>query len=249
MWKVLICDDESMTRKGLSKMIKAVNPDLEIAGLAENGEEACRMIEELHPSIILIDINMPLISGLQVIERYHDDPRFRFVIISGYSDFQYAQKACRYHVVDYLLKPVSEQQLQDVLDRCIAMLQQQVSTSRIIVPQHEDRRMITQVLQEIDQKATFSDFSLNQLSDQFHVSSSYLSRIIKEEVNCTFSELINEKKLTKAREMLMSDQNYKIMDIADQCGFTSQHYFCRVFKTRFGITPQQARNLFKKEKE
>ena len=230
-------------------MIRTVNPDLEIAGTACDGEEACNMIDQLHPSIVLIDINMPKISGLQVIERYHEDERIRFVIISGYSDFEYAQKACRYHVVDYLLKPLSEQQLHDVLERCTAMLQQQVSTSRIIVPQHEDRRMITRVLQQIDEKATLPDFSLNQLSDQFHVSSSYLSRIIKEEVNCTFSELINEKKLTKAREMLMSDENFKIMDIAEQCGFTSQHYFCRVFKNRFGITPQQARILFNEEKQ
>ena len=249
MWKVLICDDESMTRKGLSKMIQALNPELEIAGTATNGQQACELIEQLHPSIVLIDINMPKVSGLEVIEKYYDDQRIRFVIISGYSDFEYAQKACRYHVVDYLLKPVSEQQLSDVLERCIAMLTRQVNTSRIIVPQHEDRRMISQVLQQIEENALCPDFSLSQLSDQFHVSASYLSRIIKEEVNCTFSELINEKKLTKAREMLMSDENFKILDIAEQCGFTSQHYFCRVFKNRFGITPQQARILFNEEKQ
>ena len=81
---------------------------------------------------------MPLVSGLEVIERYHEDPRLRFVIISGYSDFEYAQKACRYHVVDYWLKPVTEEQLSAVLDRCAAMLQQEITTSRIVVPQHQD---------------------------------------------------------------------------------------------------------------
>ena len=57
-----------------------------------------------------------------------------------------AQKACRYHVVDYLLKPVTEEQLSAVLDRCAAMLQQEITTSRIVVPQHQDRRMITQAV-------------------------------------------------------------------------------------------------------
>ena len=149
------------------------------------------------------------------------------------------------HVVDYLLKPVSEEQLLAVLDRCAVLLQQQITTSRIVVPQHQDRSMITQVLQEIEQHVTDSDFSLNQLSDQFHVSASYLSRIIKEEVHCTFSELINEKRLTQARTLLLSEPPLLMWEIAEQCGFTSQHYFCRVFKNRFGLTPQQYRQMMK----
>ena len=107
--------------------------------------------------------------------------------------------------------------------------------------------MITQVLQEIEQHVTDSDFSLNQLSDQFHVSASYLSRIIKEEVHCTFSELINEKRLTQARTLLLSEPPLLMWEIAEQCGFTSQHYFCRVFKNRFGLTPQRYRQLMKEE--
>ena len=249
MWKVLICDDEAMTRRGLTRMIGHCRQDMEVVGAAAQGEEACAMIEQLRPSIVFMDINMPLVSGLEVIERYHEDPRLRFVIISGYSDFEYAQKACRYHVVDYLLKPVTEEQLSAVLDRCAAMLQQEITTSRIVVPQHQDRRMITQVLQEIDRRATDSEFSLNQLSEQFHVSASYLSRIIKEEVNCTFSELINEKRLTKARTMLLIPEPYLMWEIAEQCGFTSQHYFCRVFKNRFGLSPQQCRQMMKEEKQ
>ena len=142
MWKVLICDDEAMTRRGLTRMIGHCRKDMEVVGAAAQGEEACAMIEQLRPSIVFMDINMPLVSGLEVIERYHEDPRLRFVIISGYSDFEYAQKACRYHVVDYLLKPVTEEQLSAVLDRCAAMLQQEITTSRIVVPQHQDRRMI-----------------------------------------------------------------------------------------------------------
>ena len=66
--------------------------------------------------------------------------------------------------------------LSAVLDRCAAMLQQEITTSRIVVPQHQDRRMITQVLQEIDRRATDSEFSLNQLSEQFHVCLLYTSQ-------------------------------------------------------------------------
>ena len=87
MWKVLICDDEAMTRRGLTRMIGHCRQDMEVVGAAAQGEEACTMIEQLRPSIVFMDINMPLVSGLEVIERYHDDPRLRFVIISGYSDF------------------------------------------------------------------------------------------------------------------------------------------------------------------
>ena len=173
MWKILICDDEAMTRRGLTKMIGHCRKDMEVVGAAAQGEEACAMIEQLRPSIVFMDINMPLVSGLEVIERYHEDPRLRFVIISGYSDFEYAQKACRYHVVDYLLKPVTEEQLSAVLDRCAAMLQQEITTSRIVVPQHQDRRMITQAQSAL---RTISRFRFLSVADHQRRGQLYVQR-------------------------------------------------------------------------
>lgn len=67
MWKVLICDDEAMTRRGLTRMIGHCRQDMEVVGAAAQGEEACAMIEQLRPSIVFMDINMPLVSGLEVI--------------------------------------------------------------------------------------------------------------------------------------------------------------------------------------
>lgn len=249
MWKILICDDESLTRKGLSKMLSHLRDDITIVKTAADGLQATQLIQELQPSIVFIDINMPKKTGLEVIAQFHEKPNLRFVIISGYSDFEYAQKACRYHVVDYLLKPITEEDLAHVLKRCIDSLQTQINTSQIFIPQHQDRKMINQIVQEMDTHFKECEFSLNQLSSQFHVSSSYLSKVIKQEMKCTFSEYITNKRLEYAKELLLSHQNYMLWEISEKCGFTSQHYFCRVFKNQSGISPTQYRQMIQKKSE
>src|SRR5690554_5790997 len=94
MFRVVIADDEITIRNGLKNLIESYDLDLHVVATVEDGKEAIEVIEEYLPEIILMDINMPFVNGLQVIARARElDKDSKIIIISGYDQFEYAQKA------------------------------------------------------------------------------------------------------------------------------------------------------------
>lgn len=123
MHRVLLVDDEVYARKGLRKLIRWEACGFEVAGEANDGDEACTRIEELQPDVVITDIRMPETDGLELIRRTveRDEQVLTmrkqpyFIIVSGYNDFAYAQQAVRYGVQDYILKPIDEIELEGTL--------------------------------------------------------------------------------------------------------------------------------------
>lgn len=118
MPKILIVDDEAIYRKGLRAMISSEDPNWEIVGDAKDGYEAMEMIGELKPDVVLTDIRMPRMDGIQLQkfarERF---PDLRCIVISGYEDFSYVRQSLRHGAKDYLMKPVEREELSRVLDK------------------------------------------------------------------------------------------------------------------------------------
>jgi len=128
MWKILIADDEPKIRKGLRNSLNWEELDAEIVGEAEDGEIALKMVQDTKPDIILLDICMPFMNGLQLIEnlkREYND--CIIIVITGHDEFSYAHDALRLRVFDYVLKPVSKEQLHSVVLKAI----HELSTTRM----------------------------------------------------------------------------------------------------------------------
>ena len=120
MMKVVIADDEQMICSMIIKMIPWKELGLEVAGTADNGYETLRLVGEYHPDIVITDIRMPGIDGLEMIRQAMDiAPQTEFVIISGYKNFEYAHQALTMGVRHYLLKPIDAAELNGVLERII----------------------------------------------------------------------------------------------------------------------------------
>ncbi|RCW49594.1 response regulator [Paenibacillus prosopidis] len=126
MYKVLIVDDEFFVRKGLIGLMAWSKLQFEICGEAENGKQALDLIERLTPDLVIVDIRMPVLDGLELIQKVKAEGEHQplFIILSGYPDFSYAQQAFRYDVSDYILKPVDEQELTATLKKIANMLNQ-----------------------------------------------------------------------------------------------------------------------------
>ena len=126
MHKVLIVDDEIFVRKGLINLLDWSSLQFEICGEAENGVEALNLIKQLTPDLVIVDIRMPVLDGLELILQVNEQGEHQpvFIILSGYPDFSYAQQAFRYNVSDYILKPVNEQELASTLKRIAVTLNQ-----------------------------------------------------------------------------------------------------------------------------
>lgn len=122
MYKVLIADDEDIIRRGLASMVKQ-HDRLEVVALAEDGEIALEQAEQTRPDLMLVDINMPFMDGFSFIQAAKKLlPGAEIVIITGYDDFAFVQKALQMEVFDYLLKPIMEEPFFKVLDKAVSRL-------------------------------------------------------------------------------------------------------------------------------
>lgn len=118
MWRVLIADDEPKIRRGMRAALGQSFSDIDIVGEAEDGEQALELAKALRPDILLIDIRMPFLDGLQLAERLaHIGNDWCIIVVSGHDEFEYARKALTLKVFDFLLKPVSHELLTRTIER------------------------------------------------------------------------------------------------------------------------------------
>ena len=127
MYKVLIVEDEDIIRKGLMFMVNWQQAGCVVAGEAADGLEGLEKIRETRPDIVIVDINMPVMDGLEMLEKSIQEYGYDAIIVSGYSEFEYARKAITLGVTEYLLKPVNFNELYDALGKII---QKQMAAAR-----------------------------------------------------------------------------------------------------------------------
>lgn len=138
MYSLLIVDDEKWVRQGLRSTIDWQAEEIEVLGEAQDGEEALRMIRHRTPDIIITDIKMPHMDGLALMQEVkNSNLSSKIIIISGYSDFSSAQQALRYGAADFVLKPIEETQVLDVVRRCVIEIKREHQDHRQIVRMSE----------------------------------------------------------------------------------------------------------------
>ena len=137
--------------------------DCEVVGEAADGMEALTQIDTLHPDIVIMDINIPIMSGLKVIQMSRiKHPKTAFVIVSGYDDFSYCQQALRLQITDYILKPVNYEEFGTCIDNLkISLYEKKVSSQEESTEQEE--RVITGITRYL-QEHLEEDLSLSVLS-------------------------------------------------------------------------------------
>lgn len=117
MYRVLIVEDEKVIRKGIIYVVDWAAFDCLVVGEAENGQQGLDMIEQLHPDIVITDVRMPLMDGLEMVQKGRERQDFETILLSAYDDFDYVQKALRLEACEYLLKPVDNDGLNRAIER------------------------------------------------------------------------------------------------------------------------------------
>lgn len=262
MYKVLIADDEDIICRGLAGMVSE-HPKLQVVALAEDGEIALEKAMETQPDLMLVDINMPFLNGLEFIEKIQESlPDVVIIVVTGYDDFEFVRKALQLGVADYLLKPIMEEPFFEVLDKAVERLdridkskkfyrwieEQMQGESIVDFPMHFEQVMasnkekkhysdiVLQVISIIDEQWANSDLSLQSVADSLYVSAPYLSRIFHKETGENFGVYLTRKRIQEAQNLL-KNTNMKMYEIAEKTGYASQHYFSNAFKKVLGISP------------
>ncbi|MCT4509109.1 MAG: response regulator [Tepidibacter sp.] len=342
MYKILLADDEYLEREALKIIISNQVKKAQVIGQACSGKEAVEISERLNPDMILMDIKMPEMNGLEAAEIIRNkDENTIIIILSAYDEFQYAQKAIRVRAHDYLLKPVRPDKIVELVEKYInnkegdfindkvqdllnSIKNNYYKKSKDVLKQiinHFSKiynrnnieyiRMLandiaykmvynlnqidlnnTNISENLNYKQSLSyafdvcdigdcllklldeifneiinnkqlyksddlncalnyieknfknNLTLNQLSKHVNLSSTYLSKLFKQEMNVNFIKYINLRRIEEAKEILKNTKTC-INDIAFDLGYNEPNYFCRVFKKIEGVTPTQYRNNLK----
>lgn len=245
MYKVMLAEDEEQIRAGLKKTIEGVIGGFQVIAEAANGKEALEAAKRVNPDIVVTDIRMPEMNGLDMIRRLRGDfPNLFVIIVSGYGDFEYAKQAIKYQVTEYLLKPVNRVELAEVLQRIRASLddtrQSELAGDESAEETGESRHVIRKVkdivLQSLDQ-----DISLHRVAEQVNLTHHYLSMLFKTTTGQNYSDFVTESRMRRSRQLL-KETNLKIHEIAQLTGYVSAKHFMNVFKQKVGSTPSDYRN-------
>lgn len=251
MYQVLIVEDEDITRKGLVYGIEWDRLGCVVVGEARNGAEGVEAIKTYHPDLVLADINMPVMDGMEMLEKTYQEYEYAAIILSGYSTFSYAQKAIKYGVLDYLLKPLDMDELEESILKMKREIEKRQIYRRqvqgrekfkeiILLPEEDSdsekplvKEMLTYIRNHYKEKVLMKDVAL-----QLNYSEYYLNRKFKETMKTTFMEYLNRYRIQKALE-LMKEGGWKIQDIAWECGVGEYKYFNVVFKKYLGCSPKE----------
>ncbi len=239
--KVLLVDDEAVQLRGLCKYVHWGEYGCEQPHCAGSGKEALRKIAETTYDIVITDVSMPEMNGLEMIvqckKRMTELPCF--VILSGFDEFAYAQEAIRLGVRFYVLKPIKVEEIEEVLKTIYLENQQKLmgeNDAKNSIAAGALHPVIFGVVQYID-KEYAENISIQDLSEKFAINSSYLSSLFKKEMNMNISTYITKVRMHNAVRYL-KEGKYRISEIAVMVGYQTPAYFSEQFRKEFGCNPK-----------
>ena len=240
--RVLLVDDEIIIREGFKRLFDWQAHDCEVVGEAADGMEALAQIDALRPDIVIMDINIPIMNGLKVIQLSRmKHPNTAFVIVSGYDDFAYCREALRLQITDYILKPVNYEEFGSCIDNLkISLFEKRVSAAP--EPEKQEERTITGITKYL-QEHLAEEISLSVLAEQFHLNGQYISQLFKSEIGVNFLAYLTNIRMEKAKKLLLST-SLSVAEVAEQSGYGDYRVFTKVFKKNEGSTPSQYRRDF-----
>ena len=238
---VLLVDDEIMIREGFKRLFDWEAHDCQVVGEAADGMEALAQIDTLCPDIVIMDINIPIMNGLKVIQLSRiKHPQIAFVIVSGYDDFSYCQQALRMQITDYILKPVNYEEFGTCIDNLkISLFKQRITTAE--EPKEQEERAIIGITRYV-QEHLAEEVSLSVLAEEFHLNPQYISQLFKNEIGVGFLAYLTNIRMEKAKKLLLS--TFSVAEVAEQSGYGDYRVFTKSFKKTEGITPSQYRRDF-----
>ena len=248
MIDLLIVDDEPVIRNGIRTSIDWEYYDLRVVGEANNGREALEMSLELKPKIVITDVRMPIMDGLEFSKLLKNHmPDTRIIILSGYEDFTYAKEAIHLGICEYLLKPVGAEELVNLVvklkkELIIAEQKKAAQDTSIYMISDENRKYkgIIDVAIKYIKENYHKDISLDDICAVVCVTPNYFSRIFKEETGKNFTQWLNEFRIEKAK-FLLKDVRKKTYEVAIRIGYNDYKYFSYNFKKYAGCSPKEYR--------
>ncbi|BBI31959.1 response regulator transcription factor [Cohnella abietis] len=238
MLNIALVDDEDTILFGMTKLISEMNDNYHVIATFNNGQEVLDSTLLGQFDLLITDIKMPCMDGLELIKEvvlhYPDLP---CLIVSGFSEFDYARTAMRYGVIDYLLKPVDPDELNEKLSSIL-----QAKQPLVITQIDGDKNKAIRLVKNWISAHYDSELDMSALAELVHLNPNYLSRLFKIETGESLTGYLIHTRMQKAKELLVNQLELKIYEIAERIGYNDSTYFTKLFKKLNGYTPLEYRN-------
>lgn len=237
MYKLIIIDDEEKIVGGMAQLFPWENIGFTVVEVFTSARKALEYIEQNPVDVVLTDIEMPDMNGLELSKQLMAYPKIEKIFFSSYSNYEYFRTALQNGVADYLMKPVAYSALLECFEKVHARLD-----ARAHVSEEKPKAYYDQIVYDVQQylKENYRTATLEEAAAKVALSPAYLSRVFKEKSGESFSELLLRTRMEKACELL-ADIQYKSYDIAYYVGYDNPKNFSRAFKGYYGISPSEYR--------
>ena len=241
MLKVLVVEDEEMIRKGIVLAVDWAALDCVVVGEAANGAEALEAVDRLNPGLIITDLKMPQMDGLEMLRRLRERGNNVYVIIlTAYDSFTYAQSALRLGAVDFLLKPFHDGDL----EQAVAALRKRIGGEEKAdsalpgLKRGDKSKYVLEAMDYIGAHYQDPNISISAIAQDLGISEGHLSHTFKKETDYTLLNYLTRYRVHKAMELLR-DCRVKVYEVAAQVGYRDITYFSATFKKVTGVTPSE----------
>lgn len=237
-YTIAIVDDEPWALVYMKQLFDRADLGFQVIAATQSPEEAIRIIEREKPDILVTDVRMPGINGIELIEHVrHLDIPCEVVILSGFAEFTYAQQAISLGTFEYCLKPLSRESAAGVLRKLRVRLEEKVSPCGPVEALEADDDNFANMLRYIE-KHFDQRLYLKDLAQQFYLAPNYCCSLFVKYKNMTFSQFVTELRMQHAM-LLLGRPGQSINKVAQKVGFDDYTYFNKVFKRYFQCTPSE----------
>lgn len=238
MYSVIVIEDEDWVYEDLKSSIIWENYGFHLTAHIKQPSLAEAVIKKMRPDLIITDIMMPKMNGLELIQRIRKiAPDTNIVIFSAYSEFEYAKTAMAQGVINYLVKPLDEKELVSTLQKVKHKIENTVAEDSV---QYSGiKNVLTEMYNDILYRY-YEKLKIYDYAKKYHFNPNYLSRVFKNEYGKSFIDLLLETRIEKAKELLVNAE-FKIVDISATVGYDDYAHFSKIFKEYTGISPREFR--------
>jgi len=241
--KVLVVEDEMFIRRGIVLTVDWAALDCMVVAEASNGVEALAAVERYKPTLIITDIKMPQMDGLELVRQLRERGNNVWVIIlTAYDSFDYAQSALRLGAVDYLLKPFHDGDLETAINnlrqRIEATESKAASPAMLVLKKGDKSKYVLTAMEYISGHYNDPDISVGAIAAYLGLSEGHLSHTFKKETDYTLLNYLTRYRIHKAMELLR-DCRLKVYEVAEQVGYRDITHFSATFKKLTGMSPSE----------
>ena len=264
-YKVLLADDEQIERMALAKRLHKHFGDSLVIWQAADGNEAVRLCFKERCQIVIMDISMPELNGVEAAEQIRRlDEDCEIIFLTAYDEFSYAKRAIAIHALDYLLKPCEEEELTAVMEEAVGRIQKREQFEKLHMeqempeetgaempepdleeePDEPDRLgQAAEKIRRYIRKNYMKDISMQDAARMMNCSDAYFCKLFKQCFDQNFTAYLARFRINEARRLLQ-DKNASVREVSMLVGYYDANYFAKVFKRIAGMNPSEYRDSF-----